>query len=529
MNRILTVILLLVTLVANAQNKVTIDSLMEASVNSATETQKAEALYQLSREWAEYNFDSAFHYAVQLNQAATNANDAHLQGLALIAKGLAHDYNNHFDSALLYYQQAFELGIANGDDEVSSKAIFNQGVVHFYSGKMELAIDKYQEADAYFKSIDDRIMQAKVQNNLALIYRRTQQLDMAKIAFQNAIELYGQPTGYSVNVFSPLTNLSAMHVLLEEYDSAILTARKTMDIAKKLNNENFYVLSLVNIGQPFTKLDEWDSAFRYYSEAEKYLDESSPYAMRFYVPTGLASYYLNRNEFKKSKPYMDQLKALGVPKNTDAEHTYRLMWAKYYKGVGDFKNSLEQLEIAKGLKDQLVDQDLLRKTTRLEQLYKKQQRELEIEKLQAQNTSKTLLIEKTQLKYQLLIVIVVLSLLLSVMAILYFLQKQKKARVEQQLLHEEIDSLRLKISSISSDLKLDKVEISRNEEGSLLTSLTEREIDILQIAVTNKTNAEIADEVCLSINTVKYHLKNIYVKLGVSSRLEAREIVVGSS
>jgi ATP/maltotriose-dependent transcriptional regulator MalT len=53
--------------------------------------------------------------------------------------------------------------------------------------------------------------------------------------------------------------------------------------------------------------------------------------------------------------------------------------------------------------------------------------------------------------------------------------------------------------------------------------LTERELLVLRFLPSHLTNAEIASECFMSVNTVKAHLKNTYAKLGVSSRAETVE------
>jgi DNA-binding CsgD family transcriptional regulator len=101
----------------------------------------------------------------------------------------------------------------------------------------------------------------------------------------------------------------------------------------------------------------------------------------------------------------------------------------------------------------------------------------------------------------------------------YLTIRNKNHRIER--MHAELRNFLLEVE----DLKLalaDKKEWENNKINELLEKyeITDREADVLHMISHGYNNAEIADKLFISINTVKYHIKNLYLKLDAKNRVE---------
>lgn len=63
-----------------------------------------------------------------------------------------------------------------------------------------------------------------------------------------------------------------------------------------------------------------------------------------------------------------------------------------------------------------------------------------------------------------------------------------------------------------------------SEPDDRRTELSEKQLQVLNQLALGRTNREIARELCISAETVKFHVRNMYRALGVSTRTEALRV-----
>jgi DNA-binding NarL/FixJ family response regulator len=68
---------------------------------------------------------------------------------------------------------------------------------------------------------------------------------------------------------------------------------------------------------------------------------------------------------------------------------------------------------------------------------------------------------------------------------------------------------------LAAHLSLDKIN------RHLLSPVSEREFEVLQFIYEGKTNQQVANEMFISVNTIKKHINNAYLKLDVTTRTKA--------
>ena len=86
------------------------------------------------------------------------------------------------------------------------------------------------------------------------------------------------------------------------------------------------------------------------------------------------------------------------------------------------------------------------------------------------------------------------------------------------------DQIRAAAHALAAGLRFAPIHVSQNhleDDSTFQEALTDRELEVLNLVAEGLSNPEIARQLNLSRNTVKFHLSSIMGKLGASSRTEA--------
>lgn len=103
----------------------------------------------------------------------------------------------------------------------------------------------------------------------------------------------------------------------------------------------------------------------------------------------------------------------------------------------------------------------------------------------------------------------------------------KSLQVENDEFKKEIKSYVGEIVFLEEKIK-NSTRSSTEDKISVLSekyNLTTQEVNVLQLISTGYSNQRIADELFISLNTLKYHIRNIYQKLDIKSKGQAISIV----
>ncbi len=404
------------------------------------------------------------------------------QGRALKIVGGSYFVQGNYDLALEKFLDAFQVYEGLGDTTMMSQLLSNVGLVY-------KSIDDYASSLNYYRralkivSVSDTSTNARLINNVAVVYQHIGQLDTAQYFLEQSLVLKTQ-LGDKKGMANTLTNLGIVAFQKEDFYQAIAYHRRALAIETTLKHDEGIAKCMNNIGSTFVGLGNYDSA-------------------AYYAKIGL--------EIGQRLGTKEQIK--------QAYETLTL----YASAKKDFTKAYMYQSQLMQIKDSLMNEDISRQLGRLESKLELASKAAEIEQLSLKNELADARLSRSRIQLLMLLLVV-----LGTLIFIYITAKKRKAEKLTQL--QEYELLQKRFIEILNGPQTFALEDDlENLNTKLVNPLTEREYDALKLSMQGLSNSEIADQLFVSSNTVKFHLKNIYNKLGVSNRKEALAYVIKKS
>lgn len=452
-----------------------------------------------------------------------------LQGHYYLNLGIAYGQLNQADSSFLFLNKAEKIANTSRSDFLLAMINNTRGLVYMGKADYEASLAAYQEVMKLAEGKNDKKLNdvlSKTYGNLGGVYYQLGQMDKALETTKKCLalsETIKDTTDMALNHL----RLAMVYNDLDQLDEGITHLSEARRFFKDLNDITMLVYAENSLGKIFEKKELYDSAFKHYEAAHqlaKSVGKQEEYAL-----TLLAMGNINLKQAKLKLAEQSALDALKFSKENGFANSEKSAYDLLYQLAlrkDDLKQALTYRNAFITLKDSLSSVDVKERVAALETQYETAKKEKEIQKLKYESQLKDATLAEARNAQIALIIgaIGVISIL-----VVFFRARYKKEKAEREAQALQVEALQKRFLELHSSPSELSVEMDITElNNKLHTSLTEREFEALKLCIAGKTNASIAEQLFISVSTVKYHLRNAYSKLGVNNRKEAFQFMLKS-
>ena len=391
----------------------------------------------------------------------------------------------------------------------------NQAVLQELKGNYKEAVNIYISAAEVFKQNNDSASWASAFGNIGVVYEEMGMAD--KAIYYDKLSLAIKLARHdSIGAANSYNNIGvAFSELLNIPDSAIFYYQKAFEIYKNQGDLLHCAQARNNLGMLYIMQSNYNLAKYHLEKAEYIFDSIGNLQGKAITERYFGELYFaqgnDRSSLKYFKSAMDIFRQINDKKSLMEMGT---LLSKVYISLGRYPEATQMMQYRNNLKDSLMNNENQAIIAEMESKYQLKEKNKTIEVLQLEEE-----LNRKQIRNQLMLISLLVVVFVLIFVILYYNSlknklKQKHLRIELQNYLLRIDEMKLKIEEKSDCLKFSEEKIKEFD-------LSEREAEVLKLISRGYKNSEIAEKLFVSQNTIKTHIKNIYVKLDVKNRIEA--------
>lgn len=466
------------------------------------------------------NFNEAFRYFSQAKSIFETLNNADEIAKCLSKLGGAYYSSGDYEQALVNYKESLahfsnKIGIANSYNNIA--------LAYQATAEYSLAIEYFVKAAELFNELQQPTLVATTYNNIGLMYSHQKE-------YTKAEEYYNDALTKAEKLNSPLllaqtkTNIGTIYEQRKEYNKAIEVYKEANVIFIKLGKQTETAVTYNNIANTYKHLNQKKLAIVKYKEAQKIFHNTGNKYQEAATLNNIGLLMQDKGYLKDALPYfLDAYKLCEVSGEIHTLTAISENIASIYKSLENHEQSLKFHTIYSDLNDSLnqAQKDELKKETEAKYQNK--------EKSKVISEQQTKIEQKSNFLAWSLVGIGILSFIAS---ILYTFFRNSKKRATR--LSDEKSFIELEKNELESILSEKEEVLSKLQERAVykqetlpphFSKLSKREVEVLILLGEGLSDNEIADKLFVSITTVRTHLRRIYSKLLIKSRVEAVNIV----
>jgi len=422
--------------------------------------------------------------------------------------------NNSYDLASYYFKKSAEKYLIKGDKTKYAEQLANIGVLYEIMGLYTDATEEYLTSLKIFNDNNDKHNSSKIYNNLGIVYQHFNNFEKALKYYRKSISLTNKTD--SILLASKYNNIGTLfEESLNNYDSALFYYNKAYKIYKQKKKENLPIIEN-NIANIYLLKNDLKNAEIFLIKAYKHNINlgSKKYLAKIY--RNQAKLYISKNEMDKAKEkILASIETADSLSDEETELESTKILISIYEKEENYYLANKELKKYYNLKDKLTGIEQKVKLNGIETKYLVAEKEHKINLLELNNKIKTR-------KLWILWLFTAVLLFLLIGLFLFLRLKQKQNKLDMLKMRRKIENY---ITEIEETKEYNAELISKKEENIKKHvkkfGLTEREENILILISKGYTNNEIAEELFVSVNTIKTHTKNLFIKLDVRNRTEA--------
>ncbi len=391
----------------------------------------------------------------------------------------------------------------------------NQAAMKEMSGNYDSAVAIYLKVIGFFKRKKDTVQLANGYNNLAILYEEIEQPDKA-ITYNTKALALRKKIKDTLNIAYSYNNLGVVYTELKKNtDSALYFYKKAATIFKMMHATMPFATVTNNIGHIYLDRKEYNSAEQYFRYPLHVYDSLDMDQGKAEVLRSFGQLYFAKGEYDRAVKSLQQATELNKKLLMMKEVLeIQKILTKIYISTGDYAKATELMQDHNRVSDSLMGLEKQKTIADMETKYRVTEKNKTIEVLRLKDA-----LNKKQIKYQTLFIAFLVSVFVLIVVLFYF--NRKKNEEKQRRLRLELQNYLLRIGELQNEIN-DKGDCTKFPEEKLKQfDLSEREAEVLRMIALGYKNSDIAKKLFISANTVKTHIKNIYVKLDVKNRVGA--------